>query len=79
MARCLVLLFALCLLASANAHSRPRFDTRSEIDTATTSSGNTAIIDPASYVNVFIGTTNGGHVFPGLFLHYMSWLQLTFA
>ncbi|KAH7921950.1 glycoside hydrolase family 92 protein [Leucogyrophana mollusca] len=28
--------------------------------------GSSAIItDPASYVNVFIGTTNGGHVFPG--------------
>ncbi|EIW86530.1 glycoside hydrolase family 92 protein [Coniophora puteana RWD-64-598 SS2] len=26
---------------------------------------NSTISDPSSYVNVFIGTTNGGHVFPG--------------
>ncbi len=24
--------------------------------------------DPASYVNLFIGTTNDGHVFPGQYL-----------
>ena len=24
------------------------------------------VTDPLSYVNLFIGTTNGGHVFPGI-------------
>ncbi|OJA21261.1 hypothetical protein AZE42_02535 [Rhizopogon vesiculosus] len=65
MARWLVLLSALPLLASSSAHSRHRLATRSVIDTVTASSANTTITDPASYVNVFIGTTNGGHVFPG--------------
>ena len=25
--------------------------------------------DPSSFVNLFIGTTNGGHVFPGMLKH----------
>ena len=79
MARWLVLLSALNSLASSSAHSRPRLTARSEIDTATTSSGNTTIADPASYVNVFIGTTNGGHVFPGLLPHRILVLLLIFA
>ncbi|KAG1749718.1 glycoside hydrolase family 92 protein [Suillus paluster] len=73
MARWLMLLSALCLLAHTSAHSltrlaahsRPQLTVRSQTDTATTLSRNTTITDPASYVNVFIGTTNGGHVFPG--------------
>jgi hypothetical protein len=72
MAFWLVLLSALCLLASSSAHSRPRLAARSETDTATTLSKNITITDTASYVNVFVGTTNGGHVFPGLLLYYMS-------
>lgn len=75
MTRWLVLLSALFLLAGSSAHSRmrlathsrPKLNVRSQTDTATTSPGNTSItdVDLASYVNVFIGTTNGGHVFPG--------------
>ncbi|KAG1889430.1 glycoside hydrolase family 92 protein [Suillus subluteus] len=75
MACWLVLLSALFLLAGSSAHprmrlathSRPKLTVRSQTDTATTLPGNTTItdLDPASYANVFIGTTNGGHVFPG--------------
>ncbi|PCH36943.1 glycoside hydrolase family 92 protein [Wolfiporia cocos MD-104 SS10] len=32
---------------------------------ATTTTTSVSIPDPASWVNMFIGTTNGGHVFPG--------------
>ena len=31
-----------------------------------TASSNASIANPASLVNLFIGTTNGGHVFPGI-------------
>jgi len=33
--------------------------------TLTSASQSQFISDPASLVNLFIGTTNGGHVFPG--------------
>jgi len=66
MAGWLVLLSALCLLAGSSAHSRSRLAARSETNTAMTSSG--IITDPASYVNVFIGTIDGRHVFPDLLL-----------
>jgi putative alpha-1,2-mannosidase len=33
--------------------------------TLTSASTGQSITDPASLVNLFIGTTNGGHVFPG--------------
>lgn len=29
------------------------------------------IEDPAALVNLFIGTINGGHVFPGLCYHHL--------
>ncbi|KAG2122899.1 glycosyl hydrolase family 92-domain-containing protein [Suillus bovinus] len=74
MARWLVILSALFLSADSSAqshtrlatHSRPKLTVRSQTDTASSSPANTTIIysDRASYVNVFIGTTNGGHVFP---------------
>ena len=32
---------------------------------ASTQSSNVSVSNPASLVNLFIGTTNGGHVFPG--------------
>lgn len=37
-----------------------------------------AISDPLSYVNLFIGTVNGGHTFPGLlpFLHSLDLLSI---
>lgn len=78
MARWLVLLSVLFLLSGSSAHphtrlathSRPKLTVRSQTDKASSSPGNTTITnsDPASLVNVFIGTTNGGHVFPGLLL-----------
>ncbi|KAH7911239.1 glycoside hydrolase family 92 protein [Hygrophoropsis aurantiaca] len=52
MTRPLGLLSVLALLSSTGSYAQ-------------TSSTNTTITDPASYVDVFIGTTNGGHVFPG--------------
>jgi hypothetical protein len=74
MARWLVLLSALFLLAGSSAHSRlathsrPKLNVRFQTDTATASNATITDSDPASLVNVFIGTTNGGHVFPGLLL-----------
>lgn len=73
MARWLVLLSALFLLAGSSAHSRmrsvthsrPKLTVRSQTDIATASNTTITDSDPASFVNVFIGTTNGGHVFPG--------------
>lgn len=34
---------------------------------APTQTSNVSLSNPASLVNLFIGTTNGGHVFPGMF------------
>ncbi|KAG1871150.1 glycoside hydrolase family 92 protein [Suillus tomentosus] len=75
MARWLVLPSVLFLLSGSSAHphtrlathSRPKLSVRSQTDKTSSSPGNTTITDsdPASLVNVFIGTTNGGHVFPG--------------
>ncbi|KAH7921949.1 glycoside hydrolase family 92 protein [Leucogyrophana mollusca] len=52
MTRTFALLSALALLGPVGSYAQ-------------TSSANATITDPASYVDVFIGTTNGGHVFPG--------------
>lgn len=79
MARWLVLLSALFLLAGSSAHSRmrsvthsrPKLTVRSQTDIATASNTTITDSDPASFVNVFIGTTNGGHVFPGLLIRHI--------
>jgi hypothetical protein len=68
MARWLVLLSALFLLAGSSAHSRPKLTVRSQTDVTTASNTDS---DPASFVNVFVGTTNGGHVFPGLLIRHI--------